>query len=1407
MSTTITVPDGRKIEIPTDDLEFAKIAAANWVQKNPLPEIDTTQRAAQLGEEDVSTFGDILKAPVAGVVSAISGALSLPAELIDLATLDEGEESLAEGVRDFFDVITPTTKTGAGNAVKFVTQFVVPGGLAAKAAKAAKLGKVGQVGAFGAADVVATTPDVETLGDFFETGPTQRIKTEDLEGSEKAAADLINRFKVASEGTALLLGGPVLIKGAVKGVGAATEKIARTEAAQSVGQSASAALDGIKSKIFDDVGVKPDLENMNFISRNITKMSRAVKEGISFKGRMPDEVVQQIRHMKIHNVSLANKKARNAVEEMADSLEVLNKNGLLNEFDQQMVLNSINDYLFAVPKGKNAKEAVKLNAENVLKDTDKLFKQIKDTKLSRYGKKSLFGREKDFSLFETAKRLRGDIDDLSKVITDDLTSVAARGLSDADDKLNAALLEKIGKNEGYYGRRIYRAGNDPDFKPFEDMSPSNQKAYQDAVNDIIANSGKEAEELLSQPEAQKQLRDIFENITSFSNANMKPKNMFEEDTLQGASTGVLKERQLDNLPAVRAFLGEYTGQKNIYGPVGRTKEKDGTFKFGKIREQTLDEQKLGLQYKVTETVSKMSNMIQQRKFFNSIKKHNDNLPQDKKFILDQPPSGLEGLNYKPIGSFRKVTNPVTGEVTQVPTYNSYLQYGDLAGKFSKYEDIRALTDIPSYVNFTEKSRLYSTFLGLKGMSQIVKTVYSPITQIRNATTAALFAVRNGNFGNGEDFVNSAKVVFQNINDNISFQNRSQAFKGSGSKVATKQEIKDFYNEMIERGVVNTNAKIGEFEDLLGDAIKGGGFGKKALQIAQNTQNRFAGKLYQGSDDVFKIYSYQMELGRLRKSFENSIKNNQSFSLKTTDAQNILDYGDGFVNLRQLDPEDAAEFLRRESAEIVKETVPNYARVPEFIKQLRQLPVGNFIAFPAEIIRTSGNSYGRAIKELASESDEIRAIGMRRLMGGLTVDATLPAGLYTLGLTLTGSTSEQVDAYKRSFAADWDRYSVMIPMSTDKDGNIRELYNFSYSNPYDYLTRPARALYGAVQNGIRSEKDLTDIFYRASVDSAKEFFSPFMDESIITEKITDLFRNQTRYGRNIWRSADPLGLQISKGFAHLADGITPGGFPIKLRGDVAGQDIQLGSFTLGADFTDFPRAIGLAAGLDPITGVNRRGERIDAAGEFAEALSGLKSVKPRVEIGLMYRGYEASSQVREASGIFNSLAKSKSDMSPEDITKAYIVSNEQRFKALRDLSMAIEDARTLGLSDGEIVTSLKKSKTPNISEMMAGKFTPFYPSSETIKIALSSQNDKVSNPFDFGEMSKIFGEEYGKSFLPRMEEREAEERIRQIREQMSQQVQPEMPTIEIPEISQRPLALNTGASALRQVELDKLLGTD
>ena len=50
-----------------------------------------------------------------------------------------------------------------------------------------------------------------------------------------------------------------------------------------------------------------------------------------------------------------------------------------------------------------------------------------------------------------------------------------------------------------------------------------------------------------------------------------------------------------------------------------------------------------------------------------------------------------------------------------------------------------------------------------------------------------------------------------------------------------------------------------------------------------------------------------------------------------------------------------ELFRREKQLILlKINVPNYAFVSEFVKGLRKLPIGNFVSFPAEIIRTSTN---------------------------------------------------------------------------------------------------------------------------------------------------------------------------------------------------------------------------------------------------------------------------------------------------------------------------------------------------------------------------------------------------------------------------------------------------------------------
>ena len=1424
----IKVADGRTVDVDTEDLETAKSAAFKWYNENPLPEIDATQEAAQLQDEDVSTFGDILKAPVAGVVQAVSGALSLPAELIDYASRDADDvgPGIADDIRDVFDTITPTTRTGAGNAVKFVTQFIVPGTIAAKLAAARNLGRLGQVGAFAAADIAATTPDVETLGDFFKGGPTQRIDTEDLLGSELAAANLTNRFKVAAEGTALLLGGPAVIKAVAKGVGPVADMIAKTGPVK-------AAAEGIRANLLDNVGPMASLENPTFISKNIRNARNRIRESktlkyigdkVSYKGDLPDDNVQNLRHLKIQSISLHDKQARRSIEELNQGLETLNKNGLLNDGDQANLLDSLNDYVFASGKPGSSRETVRVNGEKALKEADQLFKQVDNRKLKNkiYGTKNLFGKDKGLSLFESAQKLRTDISSLSENVM--------KGLDDGlDPKIKEGLEKVIEENMKFYGRTVYRAGRDKNFDPMNIKSSSGvvdkvkEAKYDAAVETILKNT-----KAVNEEEAVDILNQIYNKVArdgSFSNSNMKPKDMFDNTTLQGIKDGILKEKSLDNMPAVRDFLGEYSSAKNIYGVIGRTRQKDGSFKsgYGKIREQTIDEQKVGFQFKVSETVSKMSNLVEQTNYYKRLKSYNDQLDESKKFLFDKRPNIKLG-KFEQIGKFKKNKD---GTLSNVPTNDSLMQYGALAGKFVSSENIRAFTDIPNYINLAEVNKLYATFLGMKGMSQIAKTVYSPITQIRNATTAALFAIKNGNFGNGDDLINSAQVVFQNINDNIAFSRKGAEFKASGKSIANKKDVTDYYDDKVKRGIVNTSSKVGEFEDLMGDASKFGMqsnfslFGKKInpLEIARNTQNRFAGKLYQGSDDIWKIYSYEMELGRLKSALKNSMGDAakgiapSNFNIKSYDAENILKYGDGPVDLKKMsasNPEEALEFLKKESASIVKDTVPNYSRVPEFIKRLRQLPFGNFIAFPAEVLRTSGNIYGRAIRDLSSESPEIRAIGMRRLMGAMTVDVTLPAGLVTAGLTLTGTTQEQIDAYTRSVAADYDKNSVLIPMATDKDGNITEMYNFSYTNPYDYLTRPGRAVYNAVNNGIKSEKELTSIMFDASIDAGKEFFSPFASESIITEKAFDITRNQTRYGRNIWNEADPLGLRISKGFAHFADGLTPGISPVRFRGSTSGQDIQLGDFTLGLDVGEFTKSLGLSAGLiDPINGVNRQGYVIDPAGKFAEALSGLKSIRPRTKRALSYRGYEAGSLVREASGIFNRAAKSKSNISPEDVTKAYISSNEQRFKGLRDLYMAIDDARTLGLSESEIYMALKEAKTPNLDMIMAGKFKPFFPSDETINIALSGNENKVSNKLDFGELGRVYGDEYGKDFLPKKVEQEAADRKRKLEELMRQGQENNSqspPNIQPPQSTQPSITPSSaGVSALRQVELNKLLG--
>jgi len=1328
----VNLPDGRAINVKTDNVDLAKARARKYLQENPLVE-----RGAQLGEEDVSAIGDIGRALGVAVVSAAEGAATLPSEIA-------GDQKSVEELRQFFEKYKPETSTEIGKAARFIGQFAIPGGIAARAVRGA--GKLVQTAAFGATDIAVATPDVETLGDLFEGGPTQRIDTADLAGAELAAANLSNRLKVGAEGAALVLGVPAIAKLGLQAVGATAGAIGRTDF---IRDAARAIKD--PNTPFHDVGVKPDLSDPSFIRGNIDRFKKNFTKYAKFQGGMPDRFTKQYDALRIHEIAAHSSGARQAVEKIDNALTFVNKNeGVFNNQDKSRILNTLNDFLFAEQSMANpglTREVIKNNAAKELKEIDDI--------IAKNASKSLFANRKDMSLFKGAEDLRGQIDGLSDSVQDILRDPILT------PEMQADLIETIGNNKTFYGMRLYRALNDTSYTPTVEQADR-------AVKELVDSSqGLDDAYKLTEADARGVLNGMLQS--DFSNAKMAPKDIIETPTLTGVAQGMLKGRRLDNLPAVRDFLGEYTGAKDV---MMRAKPE-------RIRARDVGEQEVGLRTKMVETVDVMSKQIAKARYYKNLVDYNDALG-DRRFLFDQLPPNAQLGEYSRIGA--ESSNPLS-EISE----SAKRRFGPLAGKYVRNDYKEALENGSEIFDLAKGGiPLYSTFLGLKGMSQIAKTVYSPITQIRNATTAGFFALANGNIGNSKSLANSFSTVFSNLNQRLTAPGKS------GATLADRQK---YYNELVDLGVINTNAKVGEFESLLNDAVDNNAKGKAIFKWAQGKQNGFAAKLYQASDDVWKTYSFEMELGRLQKAFTKD----PNTVINVSDPRNFTEFG-AVVRKGDLTENEFQTLLKREAAEIVKDTVPNYSRVPEFIKQLRQMPFGNFVAFPAEMIRTGGNILGRSIKELASDSPEIRAIGMKRLLGFTSVNVAIPQSLAIAGTQLTGASEEQVQAYKRSMAADWDRNSTLIPIATDKDGNITDLYNFSYTNPYDYLKRPFSAVYNAVNNGITKEEELSTIAFNAMYDSSAEFFSPFMSESIVTEKIADIARNRTSFNRPVWNESDTLGTKYAKGFAHLADGITPGISPVDIEADVDSPVLGL-----NLRLRDFPRAVATVLPTDARLGVTKQGFAVDPAQEFTEALTGVKSLKPRVNRVLYYRALEAARNVRDSAAIFNQVAKQRGAVDAEKITQAYITANEQRFKALRDLNMAIEDAKTLGLSTAEIVKPLRDAKTPNLNFLMAGRFNAFFPSAETISIALRGNEDKLANPIDFGALGEAFGQFQGSRFRPQAaaEAQAAQAPVAPTptQPQPAPQIAPTQP-------STPPMSLfDRGIDALRQVELNKLLGID
>lgn len=561
------------------------------------------------------------------------------------------------------------------------------------------------------------------------------------------------------------------------------------------------------------------------------------------------------------------------------------------------------------------------------------------------------------------------------------------------------------------------------------------------------------------------------------------------------------------------------------------------------------------------------------------------------------------------------------------------------------------------------NNIYSSFvLYPKAASQLAKTVLSPVTHFRNFISAGAFAAGNGIIPNLDAF----QTAFKSLQTNL---------KG------TRQQ-NDFYRKLLRLGVVNSNVRLGDLQKLLGD-VK---FGASSATIPALRQlakqgsrlKKGAEEFYTAEDDFWKITSFAME----RQRYEQAYK--KAGILKSADELDEI------------------------AADIVRNNIPNYDYVNDFVKGLRKFPIGNFVSFPAEIMRTSGNILNRAFKEIRTPhtlADKrviypLSGIGYKRLFGFGATAVAIPYGTVEAAKAIYDVSGAEMNALRR-FVPDWSKNSTLIPIK-DEDGNLKYI-DFSHANAYDTMIRPFTAMFNAIRDGSEDEAPVMKSVFKGLYEGIGETISPFVSEAIWTQAAIDIFARggRTKTGQRLYTEQTPFGEKASIIAGHLVETQLPG---------------SIGTF----------KRLGLAATSKP----DEYGREYELTDE-ALGFMGMRAVKVNPINAMKFKIADFTRGINNSRREFTTPLLKGGPVTAEQIVDRYMVANEQLYKVQQEMNKDYYGARLLGSSQGALDLEFK-DRVSNVAlrAIKNGQFKPFIPSENIIKsFAENARNLGVSNPYN------------------------------------------------------------------------------
>jgi hypothetical protein len=1166
-----------------------------------------------------------------GVIKVGEGVVSLGAELIDLGV----DTNTAASVEQFFDKLNPFEEIAEERAIGRLTeafvQIAVPGGAGAKAAtmaaKALKAKRAGKYLSFKAKNVKKGTAKAKQLNDLSGKQRFAAVVAGGAAG-ETFVADV---EKIGTFGD-LFEGGPTELD----------REISEDPAEDASRKLLNRLKFGSESILLTPFvyGVGAGAKALAKRGKELAYSSSKIEKGLDklgsvfrFRGTKPQEIAlskqqQNARKMRDTNFS----------EEMVSRIDI-EVDKAFPEFRKFFNASSVEE----------RKKFLKLLDDTLFEGDLKagldsnLSSQVLKSVTNRLGKKE--GPVVANNLLEILDKTRKEFNDLLEI-----TAAGPGAKVDLPVGVTRDLRKIMGNRVKNYIGNTFEIFEDAESGFFSKYKPT-QKSV-DNVKNLFKRYAAKNKNPITDLEAEGMVNDIIKQVRK-----MDPR----KDTLPTFAYQNLS-KAADDATGLKTFSQTLT--KDL--PGGK-KELQVIGKGSKIFRELFGEIE-DARHSIFEGMNRLSTIARKNQLFDEILDTDDAM---KAAIKSDTPLGQRGFFHSSPLIAKRAFGPDADIVPMDKYVEEYFKDGvlinRLANTWTTREIAEGFTNVSNIQNWMRgeaegQGALGKTFswawrnllLTPKAGAQYAKTILSVPTHIRNFLSSSAFALANGTVGSG--FGKAMNRAFGSV-------------QVGGPRKPISQEK---YREYLELGITNTNVRLGDLRNLMKDVRFGEGniaadsilkpmintLGKKTSRAIKKGA-KFMQDMYVAEDDIWKIVGYETQL---------------------------LQRGNAYKKAGIKIPNDV---LKKEVATIVQDTIPNYAKVGEFVRAARMSPFGNFMSWPSEVFRTGTGIFRQIIKDLKdpitgkinpiTSKNPMKGLAMKRLIGTTFAMGVIPYGLIKGSQALFGVSNDEADA-ANDFVAPWAQDSQKIYM---RDPETDELYyiNWSQNNVYDTLTRPFQTVLRNIQEGIEDEDVLLKGFVQGIAQAAGQTASPFISESIYTEAFMDIWvrEGRTREGRQLYNDQTPESEKISTIMQHLSKTLLPTTAP-------------------------FERTI------KGFTGEPGKGGEIYEVPKELAGIFGFRPIKVDPEKSLGFKLFEYQKAISDSRGLFTGEIDPTKMKTAQDVIERYFIANKQTFEARKKMLRSINNAKELGIAPDKLESIFdKRGLKSEYEELTFGIFDPFYPS--------------------------------------------------------------------------------------------------